>query len=307
MSVAAGGPPDGGLTGHGEIEAAERRALSPAGRRSPWAAVLRNRVSAVGIALALAIAAVSAGAPLLTPWSPYDQDAVHRLRPPGGAHLLGQDTFGRDVLTRILYAGRVSLAVGVGAVALGGVAGTALGLAAGYYGGGVGTAIMRLVDVLMAFPSLLLGLVVLAVLGPGLGKLIVAIGLVLAPPFARVTHGTTLSLVGQEFVDAARAIGAGPWRILGRHILRNVLGELVVRGGLLAAGAIRIEASLSFIGLGVPPPVPTWGNMIREGTPYLIDAPWLSIAPGAAIVLAVLAFNLVGDALRDVIDPRLRS
>jgi peptide/nickel transport system permease protein len=167
--------------------------------------------------------------------------------------------------------------------------------------------IMRLVDVLMAFPSLLLGLAVLAVLGPGLGKLLVAIGLVLAPPFARVAHGAALSLAREEFVDAARAIGAGSWRILGRHVLRNVLGELVVLGGLLAAGAIRIEASLSFIGLGVPPPVPTWGNMIREGTPYLIDAPWLSVAPGAAIVLAVLSFNLVGDALRDVIDPRLRS
>lgn len=286
---------------------ADPRAVRAGGRRSPWAAVLRNRVSAVGIVLALVIAAVSAGAPLLTPWNPYVQDGVHRLRPPGGAHLLGQDTYGRDVLTRILYAGRVSLTVGVGAVALGGVAGTVLGLAAGYYGGGLGTAIMRLVDVLMAFPSLLLGLVVLAVLGPGLGKLIVAIGLVLAPPFARVAHGAALTLVGQEFIDAARAIGAGSSRILGRHILRNVLGELVVLGGLLAAGAIRIEASLSFIGLGVPPPVATWGNMIREGTPYLVDAPWLSIFPGVAIVLAVLAFNLVGDALRDVIDPRLRS
>jgi peptide/nickel transport system permease protein len=289
------------------VAADSRPVIGRAGRRSPWAAVLRNRVSAAGLLLALAIAAASAAAPLLTPWNPYVQDAAHRLQPPGRAHLLGQDTFGRDVLSRILYAGRVSLAVGVGAVALGGAAGTALGLIAGYYGGGLGTAIMRLVDVLMAFPSLLLGLAVLAVLGPGLGKLIAAIGLVLAPPFARVAHGTALSLARQEFVDAARAIGAGSWRILGRHVLSNVLGELVVLGGLLAAGAIRIEASLSFIGLGVPPPVPTWGNMIREGTPYLIDAPWLSIAPGAAIVIAVLAFNLVGDALRDVIDPRLRN
>jgi peptide/nickel transport system permease protein len=271
-----------------------------------WATLLRNRVSLLGVGLGLAIAVSAAAAPLLTGWSPYSQDALHRLQAPGPAHLLGLDTYGRDVLARILYAGRVSLLVGIGAVALGGACGTAIGLAAGYYRGRAEHLLMRFVDILMAFPSLLLGLIVLAVLGPGLGKMIVAIGLVLAPPFARIAHGTTLSLAGQEFVDAARAVGAGAWRIMGGHILRNVLGELVVLAGLLAASAIRIEASLSFIGLGVSPPTPTWGNMIREGTPYLIDAPWLSVAPGVAILLAVLAFNLVGDALRDVIDPRLR-
>jgi peptide/nickel transport system permease protein len=182
-----------------------------------------------------------------------------------------------------------------------------MGLLAGYYRGRTENLLMRIVDVLMAFPSLLLGLIVLAVLGPGLHKMILAIGIVLSPPFARIVHGSTLSLAEQEFVDAARAIGAGAWRILVNHVLRNIMGELVVLGGLLAAAAIRIEASLSFIGLGVSPPVPTWGNMIRDGTPYLIDASWLSIAPGVAILLAVLAFNLVGDGLRDVIDPRLRG
>ncbi|HYM91523.1 MAG TPA: ABC transporter permease [bacterium] len=271
-----------------------------------WATLLRNRVSLAGGVLAIGIAAASTAAPLVTSWSPLAQDPFHRLRPPGGQHLLGQDTFGRDVFARILYGGRVSLLVGVGAVALGGVVGTALGLAAGYYGGRTENFLMRFVDILMAFPSLLLGLIVLAVLGPGLGKMIFAIGIVLSPPFARIAHGTTLSLVRQEFVDAARAVGAGTWRILTGHILRNVMGEIVVLSGLLAAGAIRIEASLSFIGLGVSPPTPTWGNMIREGTPFLIDSPWLSVAPGIAILLAVLAFNLVGDALRDVIDPRLR-
>ncbi len=275
-------------------------------RQRIWATFLRNRVSLVGVALAIGLAAVSIAAPLLTSWSPFNQDTAQRLRPPGEAHLLGQDTFGRDVLARILYAGRVSLLVGVGAVALGGLTGTPMGLVAGYYGGRVEGVLMRFVDILMAFPSLLLGLIVLAVLGPGLGKMIFAIGIVLSPPFARIAHGATLSLVRQEFVDAARAVGAGAWRIVVGHILRNILGELVVLCGLLAAGAIRIEASLSFIGLGVSPPTPTWGNMIREGTPYLIDAPWLSVAPGVAILLAVLAFNLVGDALRDVIDPRLR-
>jgi peptide/nickel transport system permease protein len=283
--------------------------VAPPGRTEGqriWATFLRNRVSLAGVVLAIGMTAASAAAPLLTSWSPFTQDTIHRLRPPGGAHLLGQDTFGRDVFARILYAGRVSLVVGIAAVALGGLTGTALGLAAGYYGGPVEGAVMRFVDILMAFPSLLLGLIVLAVLGPGLGKMIFAIGIVLSPPFARIAHGATLSLMRQEFVDAARAVGAGAWRIVVGHILRNILGELVVLCGLLAAGAIRIEASLSFIGLGVSPPTPTWGNMIREGTPYLIDAPWLSVAPGVAILLAVLAFNLVGDALRDVIDPRLR-
>jgi peptide/nickel transport system permease protein len=285
------------------------RAVAPAGRSEGqriWATFLRNRLSLAGVVLAIGMTAASVAAPLLTSWSPFTQDTIHRLRPPGGAHLLGQDTFGRDVFARILYAGRVSLLVGVGAVALGGVTGTGMGLAAGYYGGRMEGAVMRFVDILMAFPSLLLGLIVLAVLGPGLGKMIFAIGIVLSPPFARIAHGATLSLVRQEFVDAARAVGAGAWRIVVGHLLRNILGELVVLCGLLAAGAIRIEASLSFIGLGVSPPTPTWGNMIREGTPYLIDAPWFSVAPGVAILLAVLAFNLVGDALRDVIDPRLR-
>ncbi len=277
------------------------------GRRRIWATLLRNHVSLAGIVLLIVIAVAATAAPWLTAWSPYAQEPIHRLKPPGPEHLLGQDTFGRDVLARILYAGRVSLLVGVASVALGGVTGTGMGLAAGYYGGRTESLLMRLVDVLMAFPSLLLGLIVLAVLGPGLGKLIFAIGIVLSPPFARIAHGTTLSLVRQEFVDAARAMGGGASRILVDHILRNILGELLVLGGLLAASAIRIEASLSFIGLGVSPPVPTWGNMIREGTPHLIDAPWLSVAPGVAILLAVLAFNLVGDALRDVIDPRLRA
>ena len=259
-----------------------------------------------GMILAVGITAASAAAPALSRWSPVVQDPAHRLRPPGTQHPLGQDTFGRDVLARILYGGRVSLLVGVASVAIGGTAGTALGLAAGYYGGRVEGVLMRLVDVLMAFPSLLLGLTVLAVLGPGLERMIAAIGIVLSPPFARVAHGSTLVLVRREFVDAARSLGAGALRIIGRHVLRNILGEIVVLGGLLAAGAIRIEASLSFLGLGVSPPTPTWGSMIREGTPYLLDAPWLSVLPGVAILLAVLAFNLIGDALRDVIDPALR-
>jgi peptide/nickel transport system permease protein len=192
-------------------------------------------------------------------------------------------------------------------VALGGVVGVILGLAAGYFGGKTENIVMRFVDVAMAFPSLLLGLTVLAVLGPGLFNVILAIGIVLFPAFARVVHAITLSLKRQQFVEAAQCIGASHSRIMLRHILPNALGEIVVLASLWVASAIRIEASLSFIGLGVSPPTPTWGNMIRDGTVQLMNAPWVSIFPGIAIFVTVLGFNLLGDGLRDVMDPRLRK
>jgi peptide/nickel transport system permease protein len=263
-----------------------------------------NLVAILGVTLGIVVIVAAVGAPLISPFNPFEQSTANRLTGPDALHLLGRDTFGRDLFTRVLYAGRVSLLVGVGSVALGGALGTLLGVFAGYGGRWVENAIMRTVDVLMAFPSLLLGLTVLAVLGAGLDKMIVAIGIVLAPAFARVVHAATLSLKGREFVEAARCLGAGPSRIVVRHILPNLLGETVVLAGLLTASAIRIEASLSFIGLGVSPPTPTWGNMIRDGVPFLLDAPWLSIVPGLAILVSVLAFNLIGDGLRDVLDPR---
>ncbi len=276
-------------------------------RRKLWRTFLRNRASVFGLVLAILVTVVSVGAPIFTAYDPLAQDARSRLMPPDPAHLLGRDTFGRDLYARVLYAGRISLLVGVCAVLLGGVIGCALGLTAGYTGGKVENAIMRLVDTLMAFPSLLLGMLVLAVLGPGLFKMIAAIGIMLSPGFARVMHGAALSLKKREFVEGAPSVGAGPVRILGRHILPNVMGELVVLGSLWTASAIRIEASLSFIGLGVSPPTPTWGNMIRDGTPHLLNAPYLSVFPGIAILVAVLGFNLLGDGLRDVLDPHLRE
>src|SRR5262245_7949562 len=255
--------------------------------RSEWQrrarAFLRNRVAVGGLVLGLAMAGLAIAAPLLSSWDPLEQSARARLARPDASHLLGRDGFGRDVLSRLLYAGRVSLLVGLLAMAVGGTLGSLLGLVAGYAGRRIEQAIMRTVDVLMAFPSLLLGLTVLAVLGPGLGKMILAIGLVLAPAFARVVHGAVLALARREFVEAARAIGGSQGRVLGRHVLPNVLGEVVVLGSLLTASAIRVEANLSFIGLGVAPPTPTWGNMIQDGTPHLLNAPWLSVAPGLAI------------------------
>ena len=282
-------------------------AKSRSERRRLWRTFLRNRASVFGLVLAVLVTIVSVAAPLFTAHDPLIQEARSRLQPPDRMHILGRDTYGRDLYARVLFAGRISLLVGVCSVLLGGVVGCALGLTAGYIGGKIENAIMRFVDTLMAFPSLLLGMLVLAVLGAGLFKMIVAIGVMLSPAFARVMHGAALSLKKREFVESARSVGAGPARIVGLHILPNVMGELVVLGSLWTASAIRIEASLSFIGLGVSPPTPTWGNMIRDGTPHLINAPYLSIFPGLAILVAVLGFNLLGDGLRDVLDPHLRE
>jgi peptide/nickel transport system permease protein len=271
------------------------------------ATVRFNRIALLGVVLGVIVLAGAVGAPFISPLDPFAQSATDRLNGPDAVHLMGRDTFGRDVFARLLLAGRISLLVGVGSVVLGGALGTLLGLVAGYSGGWIEGLLMRGVDVLMSFPSLLLGLTVLAVLGAGLDKMILAIGIVLASPFARVVHAATLSLKGREFVDAARCLGASHSRIVVRHILPGLAGEAVVLAGVLAASAIRIEASLSFIGLGVSPPTPTWGNMIRDGAPLLLNAPWLSVFPGLAILVSVLAFNLVGDGWRDVLDPGTRS
>ncbi len=197
--------------------------------------------------------------------------------------------------------------VGTLSVLLGGVLGTMLGIVAGYSGGKTEDIIMRSVDVLMAFPSLIMGLMVLAVLGAGLEKMVIAIGIMLAPAFVRVVHSSTLTIKENDFVMAARTIGASRVRILSAHILPNILGEAIVLGSIWTATAIRVEANLSFIGLGVAPPTPAWGTMIRDGTQYLTSASWLSIFPGLAILITVLAFNLLGDGLRDIMDPKSYS
>jgi peptide/nickel transport system permease protein len=197
--------------------------------------------------------------------------------------------------------------VGILSVLLAGLVGTLLGLFAGYVGGKVEDVIMRSVDVLMAFPSLIMGLMVLAVLGPGLTKMILAIGIMLSPAFVRIVHSTTLGIKSNDYVLAARSIGVSSLRMIRVHILPNVLGEVVVLASIYTATAIRVEANLSFIGLGVSPPTPAWGTMIRDGTQYLTTAPWISTYPGLAILVTVLAFNLLGDGMRDIMDPRSYS
>jgi peptide/nickel transport system permease protein len=276
-------------------------------RSRVWRSFTSNRAAVVGLVLIVLIVAVAVAAPLLAPADPLAQNILGRLKPPAAGNLLGQDDYGRDILSRVIYGTRVALEVGVLSVALGGALGTATGIVAGYYGGRIEAALMRLVDVLLAFPELITGLLVMAVLGAGLTKLVIAIGLTITPRFARIAHGPTLAIKEKEFVEAARSIGVRNGRILFAHILPNVVGELLVLASLWTASAIRLEASLSFIGLGIPPPTPSWGQMIRDGTVHLTDAPWFSLAPGIALLITVLAFNLVGDGLRDVLDPRSRG
>jgi peptide/nickel transport system permease protein len=277
------------------------------GRRRALQTFARNRTAVVGLVLIAAIVLIALAAPWVAPHDPLDQSVRDRLAPPSGEYLLGRDDKGRDVFSRVVYGTRIALQVGIFSVLLGGALGTLIGITAAFFGGKVDSALMRFTDILLAFPDLITGLLVLAVLGPGLSKMIVAIGLTIAPRFARIAYGPTLSLMRRDFVDAARTIGVSDSRILRVHLLPNILGDLLVFASLWTASAIRLEASLSFIGLGVQPPTPTWGQMIREGTLYLTTVPWYSLGPGLALLLAVFAFNLVGDGLRDALDPRSRS
>jgi peptide/nickel transport system permease protein len=290
-------------------------------RERLWHTFTRNRTAVIGLVLVILTVFIAVFAddwfiaifqgrepqPLLAPYDPTKQDPRNRLESPSEEHRMGLDTLGRDVLSRIIYGARVSLMVGILSVALGGVIGTTLGLFAGYSGGKVEDFIMRSVDVLMAFPSLIMGLMVLAVLGPGIPKMIIAIGIMISPAFVRIVHSSTLSTKENDYVLAARAIGVSQTRMVRVHILPNILGEAIVLASIYTATAIRVEANLSFIGLGVSPPTPAWGTMIREGTQYLTIAPWISIFPGLAILVTVLAFNLLGDGMRDIMDPKSYS
>lgn len=272
-----------------------------------WQALRKNRLSWIGIGLLAVIILMAVFAPWIAPHDPLQQNIAYRLEPPSAEFWLGTDTYGRDVLSRLIYGARVSLLVGFVAVLIAMVIGSALGILAGYVGGTVDRLIMGLVDVLLSFPTLLLGLMVAAMLGASLENLIIAIAITEIAPFVRVARAPTITLKQRDFVDAGRALGYGPLRLMGVHILPNMISDVVVLGSLWMASAIRTEASLSFIGLGVPPPAATWGSMIREGFENILDAWWLTVFPSLSILLTVLALNLLGDALRDAIDPKMRS
>lgn len=271
------------------------------------AALNRNKLSWLGLALLITIVGIAIFAPLLSPYDPLKQDILHRLEAPSAAHWLGTDTFGRDVMSRLFYGARISLFIGLVAVAFAMAVGSTIGILAGYFGGLFDQIVMGIVDVMLSFPTLLLGLMIAAMLGASLENLIIAIAITEMAPFARVARAPTISLKQRDFIEAGHALGFSHTRIMGVHILPNIVSDIVVMGSLWMASAIRTEASLSFIGLGVQPPTPTWGGMIREGFEHILSAWWLAVFPSIAILLTVLALNILGDALRDAIDPKLRS
>jgi peptide/nickel transport system permease protein len=271
-----------------------------------WRA-LRRTGARIGLVIAALFLLLTVAAPWVAPYDPYDQDLSSALSPPSTEHLFGADQYGRDVLSRVIYGTRTALIAIVVADGLALVVGGSLGLVAGFAGGAVDTAVMRLVDVLLAFPYLLLALIIVAALGPSLTNSILAIGIIYTPQYARLMRGQVLAVQSADFVWAARSVGAAPLRVMLRHVLPNSLSPVLVMA-TLQAGAVVVEtAGLSFLGLGAQPPSPDWGALLADGHSYFLTAWWIATFPGLAIFLVVLGFNLVGDALRDQLDPRRRT
>ncbi len=270
-------------------------------------ALLTHKLALFGLAvLALLVVAALAGR-AIAPYGPNEVDVASRLQGPSPSHLFGTDELGRDVLSRVLVAARASLLVGLVSVGIALTAGVVLGLVAGFYGRWVDDVVMRAMDVLFAFPAILLAIAILAVLGPGVVNVMIAIGVVYTPIFARITRASVLSVREEVYVRAARSLGVGDLRLLRLHVLPNVLAPIIVQTSLSLAFAILSEAALSFLGLGVQPPDPSWGRMLLEGRGFVEQAWWMGVFPGIAIFVTVLSFNVVGDALRDALDPRQRS
>jgi peptide/nickel transport system permease protein len=249
---------------------------------------------------------VALAAPLVAPYDPLAQDLGNTLARPNRVHVLGTDNVGRDVLSRVIWGTRVSLVAGLVSVALAVVTGGLLGILAGYCGGRADGLVMRLMDAVLSFPPLVLALALGAVLGAGLGGVLLALGVVYTPTFARLMRGQVLTITARDYVDAARALGAPAWRVAWRHVVPNAMNPIIVQASLSVAFAILAEASLSFLGLGIQPPQASWGSMINAGRGYLQQAPWIVFGPGAALFVTVVGLNFVGDAVRDALDPRTR-
>ena len=279
-----------------------------------WRQVRRNRLAVLGLAILGALVLTAVAAPWIAPCDPYEMNLSAALQPPGTpgiagtpAHVLGTDELGRDNLSRLIYGSRISLQVGLIVVSIAGLIGVTLGTVSGYYGGVIDDGIMRLVDVVLAFPFLVLAIAVVAVVGPSLTHMMIVLGGVSWASYARLVRGVVLGLREEDYVLAARVLGASDWRIIRRHIWPNCLGVVIVQATFGVANGILAASGLSFLGLGAQPPEAEWGAMLSAAKPYLRQRPLMSIAPGLAIMITVLAINLVGDALRDALDPRLRS
>ncbi|QGG55114.1 ABC transporter permease [Paenibacillus sp. B01] len=274
--------------------------------RDAWRSFRRNRMAMAGLGIIVFFILVAALAPVIAPYDYKEQELMNRLQPPGGEHWLGTDDLGRDILSRLIHGARISLWVGVSSVAGSIVAGTMLGILAGYYGRWWDAIISRLFDILLAFPGILLAIAIVAALGPSLQNALLAIAIVNVPVFGRLVRAKVLSLREEEYIVAARSLGMKSSRILLQHILPNSLGPIIVQGTLGIATAIIEAAALGFLGLGAQPPDPEWGKMLSDSRQLIQKAPWTVLFPGLAIMLTVLGFNLIGDGLRDVLDPRMK-
>jgi peptide/nickel transport system permease protein len=267
----------------------------------------RTRLGPLGVVVMIVAIAVALFAPLISPYDPLKQDLGNTLARPDRAHLMGTDNVGRDVLSRMIWGTRVSLFAGFGSVALAMVTGGLLGLLAGYAGGQTDGLVMRVMDAVLSFPPLVLALALGAVLGAGLTGVVIALGVVYTPTFARLMRGQVLTITARDYVEAARALGAPGWRVAWHHVLPNAAAPIVIQASLSVAFAILAEASLSFLGLGIQPPGASWGSMINAGRGYLQQAPWIVFWPGTALFVTVVGLNFVGDAVREALDPRLRK
>lgn len=272
-----------------------------------WRRFCRNKQAMIGLAMLFLLIFAAVFANLIAPYDPVEQNLLIRLQGPSAAHWFGTDELGRDIFSRILYGARISLTVGLIAVSISCVAGCALGAIAGYYGGILDTVIMRISDIMMAIPSILLNISIVAALGTGLQNVMIAIGISSVPAYCRIMRASLLSLKNQEFVDASRVAGSTDFYIIMHHIIPNSLAPLIVQATLKIGGAILSCASMSFIGLGIVPPTPEWGAMLSTGRDFLRDAPHLTAFPGLAIMFAVFSMNLIGDGLRDALDPKLKN
>jgi peptide/nickel transport system permease protein len=272
-----------------------------------WRRFCRNKGAVFGLAVFLAIVFMALFADVIAPHDPLLQNYAHIMEGPSAEHWLGTDSFGRDLLSRIIYGARIALIVGILAVLLAMVVGVALGLLSGYYGGLADTIIMRIMDGLFAFPILILAIALMAVMGFGIRNVIIAVAVVSIAPFARVTRGDVLAVREEPYIEAARLAGISNRSIIFRHVLPNVLAPIIVQGALRVSAAIITEAGLSFLGLGPQPPTPVWGSMIAEGRNFIVMAPHISTYPGIALMITVVGLNLFGDGLRDTLDPKLRQ
>jgi ABC-type dipeptide/oligopeptide/nickel transport system permease subunit len=288
-------------------EASEAAPRAVGTRERTWKAFRRNRPAMAGLIILVALVLMAVAAPLLTAYDPVAQDLEQALERPSVAHPFGTDHLGRDIMSRILYGARISLFIGVMGVGLGLIVGVPLGLVSGYFGGWVDIIVQRIADVMLAFPAILLAISLVAVLGVGLQNVIIAVGISVVPIFMRLARGSVLSVREQTYVEAARALGGTDVRIIRSHVLPNSLAPLIVQATLSVGITILIAAGLGFLGLGVQPPTPEWGSMLGEGRQYIFNASYMATFPGLAIAISVLAFNLVGDGLRDALDPHMRT